>query len=80
MKTLLRNRTTTILAAGAIGLMALSGCSDMGSDSKSGDTETQSSDTAESGDAPEESGDAAMAGGDLVGPGCAAYAEANPDG
>lgn len=79
MKTLLRSRTTSILAAGAIGLMALSGCSDMGSDSKSGSEESQSSDTAESPDAPEETGDA-MAGGDLVGPGCAAYAEANPDG
>lgn len=80
MKTLLRTRTTTILAAGAIGLMALSGCSDMGSDSKSGDSETKSSDTAESPDAPKESSDDAMAGGDLVGPDCAAYAEANPKG
>lgn len=80
MKTLLRTRTTTILAAGAIGLMALSGCSDMGSDSKSGGSETKSSDTAESPDAPEESSDDAMAGGDLVGPDCAAYAEANPKG
>ncbi|WP_193072566.1 fasciclin domain-containing protein [Brevibacterium sp. FME37] len=80
MKTLLRTRTTTILAAGAIGLMALSGCSDMGSDSDSGDSESKSSDTAESPDVPEESSDDAMAGGDLVGPDCAAYAEANPDG
>ena len=80
MKTLLRTRTTTILAVGAIGLMALSGCSDMGSDSESGDTETKSSDTAESPAASEESGDDAMAGGDLVGPDCAAYAEANPKG
>ncbi|MCI4011361.1 fasciclin domain-containing protein [Brevibacterium sp. ZH18] len=79
MKTMLRSRTASILAAGAIGLMALSGCSDMGSDSKSGGEDTKSSDTAESPAAPAKSDDA-MAGGDLFGPGCAAYAEANPDG
>lgn len=81
LKTMLRTRTTTILATGAIGLMALSGCGDMGSDSKSGDSgsQSESSDTAESPAAPAKSDDA-MAGGDLFGPGCAAYAEANPDG
>lgn len=80
MKTLLRTRTTTILATGAIGLMALSGCSGMGSDSKSGGEETQAEGSSENSKAPEESGDAAMANSNLVGPDCAAYAEANPKG
>ncbi|WP_231443731.1 fasciclin domain-containing protein [Brevibacterium zhoupengii] len=80
MKTLLRNRTATVLAAGAISLMALSGCSSMGSDSESGGEETQAEESGESSQAPEESADSAMADSNLVGPGCAAYAEANPDG
>ncbi|MDN5586967.1 MAG: fasciclin domain-containing protein [Brevibacterium sp.] len=80
MKTLIRNRAATVLAAGAVSLMALSGCSGMGSDSESGGEETQAEESSGSTEAPEESGDSAMAGSNLVGPGCAAYAEANPDG
>lgn len=80
MKTLIRNRATTILAAGAISLMALSGCSGMDSDSGSGGEKTQAEGSGDSSQAPEESGDASMADSDLVGPGCSAYAEANPDG
>ncbi|SMX75135.1 Uncaracterized surface protein containing fasciclin (FAS1) repeats [Brevibacterium aurantiacum] len=80
MKTLLRNRTATVLAAGAISLMALSGCSSMGSDSESGGDKTQSKDSSDSSQAPEKSGDSKMADSNLVGPGCAAYAEANPKG
>ncbi|AZL07297.1 MULTISPECIES: fasciclin domain-containing protein [Brevibacterium] len=80
MKTLLRNRTATVLAAGAISLMALSGCSSMGSDSESGGEETQAEESGGGSQAPEESADSGMADSNLVGPGCAAYAEANPDG
>lgn len=80
MKTLIRNRATTILAAGAISLMALSGCSGMDSDSGSGGEETQAEDSGDSSQAPEESGDSEMADSELVGSGCADYAEANPDG
>ncbi|WP_432790095.1 hypothetical protein [Brevibacterium sp. K11IcPPYGO002] len=85
MKTLLRTRTATILSAGAIGLLALSGCgmdSGSGSDdsgSDSGSSESQPADSSES-EMPDESGDASMADSDLVGKGCSAYAEANPDG
>lgn len=80
MKTLLRNRTATVLAAGAISLMALSGCSSMGSDSESGGEETQAEESGGGSQAPEESADSGMDDSNLVGPGCAAYAEANPDG
>ena len=80
MKTLIRNRAATVLAAGAVSLMALSGCSGMGSDSESGGEETQAEESSGSTEAPEESEDSAMAGSNLIGPGCAAYAEANPDG
>lgn len=80
MKTLIRNRATTILAASAISLMALSGCSGMDSDSGSGGEETQAEDSGDSSQAPEESGDDSMADSELVGSGCADYAEANPDG
>ncbi|MGC3022491.1 fasciclin domain-containing protein [Brevibacterium sp. FAM 24630] len=86
MKTLLRTRTATILSAGAIGLLALSGCSGMGSDSggeesgsDSDSSESQSADSGES-EMPEESGDSSMDDSDLVGSGCAAYADENPDG
>ncbi|WP_209370203.1 fasciclin domain-containing protein [Brevibacterium renqingii] len=86
MKTLLRTRTATILSAGAIGLMALSGCSGMGSDSgseksgsDSGSSESQPADSNES-QMPEESGDASMEDSDLVGSGCSSYAEQNPKG
>lgn len=85
MKTLLRTRTATILSAGAIGLLALSGCGmDSGSGgeesgSESGSSESQPADSGES-EMPDESGDSSMADSDLVGKGCSAYAEANPDG
>ncbi|MGO2035424.1 MAG: fasciclin domain-containing protein [Brevibacterium sp.] len=84
MKTLLRTRTATILSAGAIGLLALSGCGGMDSGSEesgsdSGSSESQPADSGES-EMPEESGDASMADGDLVGSGCSTYAEENPDG
>ncbi|MCM1010967.1 MULTISPECIES: fasciclin domain-containing protein [unclassified Brevibacterium] len=77
MKTL-RTRTATLLSAGAIGILALSGCGSSGSGSESGGSETQSSESSES-SAPA-SDSSAMAGEELVGPGCAAYAEQNPDG
>ncbi|MGC2942040.1 MULTISPECIES: fasciclin domain-containing protein [unclassified Brevibacterium] len=86
MKTLLRTRTATILSAGAIGLLALSGCSgmDSGSDgeesgSDSGSSESQPADSGES-EMPDESGDSSMDDADLVGSGCSTYAEENPDG
>ncbi|KZE21488.1 MULTISPECIES: fasciclin domain-containing protein [Brevibacterium] len=76
MKTL-RTRTATLLSAGAIGILALSGCSGTGSGSEGGGSETESSESAEtSAPASEE----AMADSELVGSGCAAYAEQNPDG
>lgn len=86
MKTLLRTRAATILSAGAIGLLALSGCGGMdsgsggeesGSDSSS--SESQPADSTES-EMPDESGDSSMADSDLVGSGCSTYAEENPDG
>ena len=86
MKTLLRTRTATILSAGAIGLLALSGCGGMdsgsggeesGSDSSS--SESQPADSTES-EMPDESGDSSMADSDLVGSGCSTYAEEKPDG
>lgn len=76
MKTL-RTRTATLLSAGAIGILALSGCSGTGSGSEGGGSETESSETSEtSAPASEE----AMADTELVGSGCAAYAEQNPEG
>ena len=88
MKTQLRTRTATLISAGAIGLLALSGCSGMGSDSggsESGSEGSESqSDSGESGSGesgmPEESGDASMDDADLVGSGCSTYAEQNPEG
>ncbi|MCD1286847.1 MULTISPECIES: fasciclin domain-containing protein [unclassified Brevibacterium] len=81
MKTLLRTRTATILSAGAIGLLALSGCGGMDSGSEDSGSESSSTESqAAESEMPEESGDASMAGGDLVGSGCSTYAEENPDG
>jgi uncharacterized surface protein with fasciclin (FAS1) repeats len=86
MKTQLRTRTATLISAGAIGLLALSGCSSMGSDSGGSESENSESqsDSGKSGsgesEMPEESGDASMDDADLVGSGCSAYAEQNPDG
>ncbi len=76
MKTL-RTRTATLLSAGAIGILALSGRSGTGGGSEGGGSETESSESAEtSAPASEE----AMADSELVGSGRAAYAEQNPDG
>ncbi|MCD1287576.1 MULTISPECIES: fasciclin domain-containing protein [unclassified Brevibacterium] len=81
MKTLLRTRTATILSAGAIGLLALSGCGGMDSGSEDSGSESSSTESqAAESEMPEESDDASMAGGDLVGSGCSTYAEENPDG
>lgn len=77
MKTLSRTHTATIVSAAAVALLALSGCSDSDSATDSGDTESQAS---ESAPAPAESADPTMTGEELVGPGCAAYAEQNPEG
>src|SRR5699024_1805791 len=81
MKTQLRTRTATLNSAGAIGLLALSGCSGMGSDSGGSESENSESQSG-SGESemPDESGDASMDDADLVGSGCSAYAEQNPDG
>lgn len=77
MRTLMRTRTAALASAGAIGLLVLSGCSDTGSGSEAADSETQADQPAQtSAPATEDS----MAGGELVGPGCATYAEQNPDG
>src|SRR5699024_12483014 len=43
MKTQLRTRTATVISAGAIGLLALSGCSSMGSDSGGSESENSES-------------------------------------
>src|SRR5699024_2365256 len=86
MKTQLRTRTATLNSAGAIGLLALSGCSVMGSDSGGSESENSESTpgSGESGsgesEMPDESGDGAMAAADLVGSGCSASAEQNPAG
>lgn len=86
MKTLLRNRAATILSAGAIGLLALSGCSDMdsgsGGEESGSDSDSSESQPADSGESemPDESDDSSMADADLVGSGCSTYAEENPDG
>src|SRR5699024_10815684 len=85
MKTQLRTRTATLISAGAIGLLALSGCSGMGSDSGGSESENSESqsDSGESGsgesEMPDESGDASMDDADLVGSGCSAHADEHPD-
>src|SRR5699024_8405238 len=86
MKTQLRTRTATLIAAGSTVLLALIGCSGMGSDTGLSEIESSESqsDSGESGsgesEMPDESGDASMDDADLVGSGCSAYAEQNPDG
>lgn len=91
MKTQLRTRTATLISAGAIGLLALSGCSGMGSDSGGSESEnsesqsdSEASGSGQSGagesEMPEESDDASMDDADLVGSGCSTYAEQNPEG
>src|SRR5699024_12147280 len=79
-------RTATLISAGAIGLLALSGCSGMGSDSGGSESENSESQagSGESGsgesEMPDEFGDASMDDADLFGSGCSSYAEQNPDG
>lgn len=75
MTTTLRTRTAALVSAGAIGLLVLSGCS--GTSGSEGSSEAESSSSAET-SAP--ASEDTMADSALVGPGCAAYAEQNPDG
>ena len=84
MKTQLRTRTATLISAGAIGLLALSGCSGMSSGSGGSESGSESSESPAAGsgesEMPEESGGASMNDSDLVGSGCSSYAEQNPEG
>lgn len=80
MNALTRTRAASVLAAGAIGILALSGCSSGGdSDMTTQETQSSSSDSEQS-PAPADDSGGMAAGADLVGPGCAAYAEQNPTG